>query len=155
MRKLFMGCAVAGLIVLSPTSEARSPVIPVLPGPLRVVAHAPTGEVGKASWYGIERQGRPTASGELFDKDKLTAAHNRLPLGTVVRITNLQSLASTLVRINDRGPGIGGRVIDVSWEAAKQLGFLEAGLARVEIDVVSYPFSCVQQGSRSRSPRPN
>jgi rare lipoprotein A (peptidoglycan hydrolase) len=103
MRKLVMGCAVAGLIVLSPKSEAR---LPVLLGPLSMVHQMPKGEVGMACWYGIERQGKPTASGELFDKDRLTAAHRKLPLGTTVRVTNLKNLESTLLRINDRGPGI-------------------------------------------------
>ena len=120
-----------------------------------MVCQVPKGEVGVASWYGIERQGKPTASGELFDKDGLTAAHRKLPLGTTVRVTNLKNLESTLLRINDRGPGIRGRVIDVSWAAAKQLGFLEAGLARVEIDVVSYPNSCIRQATSSRSPKVN
>jgi rare lipoprotein A len=152
MRKLVMGCAVAGLIALSPKSEARPPV---LLGPLCTVHQMPKGEVGMASWYGIERQGKPTASGELFDKDRLTAAHRKLPLGTTVRVTNLKNRASTLLNINDRGPGIGRRVIDVSWAAAKQLGFLDAGLARVEIDIVSYPKSCIRQVTSSRSPKVN
>jgi len=152
MRKMVMGCAVAGLIALSPTSEARPPVIP---GALPTVRQAPKGEIGLASWYGIERQGMPTASGELFDKDRLTAAHRKLPLGTMVRVTNLKNLKSSLLRINDRGPGIPGRVIDVSWAAAKQLGFLEAGLARLEIEVVSYPKSCIRQGTSTRSPKLN
>jgi rare lipoprotein A len=152
MRKLVMGCAVAGLIALSPRSEARPPVFPEA---LPTVLQAPKGEIGMASWYGIERQGKPTASGELFDKDRLTAAHRKLPLGTTVRVTNLKNLASTILRINDRGPGIPGRVIDVSWAAAKKLGFLEAGLARVEIDVVSYPKSYVRQVTSARSPKVN
>jgi rare lipoprotein A len=153
MRKLVMGCAVAGLIVLSPKSEARPPAYL---GPLPVIHQVmPKGEVGMASWYGIERQGKPTASGEMFDKDRLTAAHRKLPLGTMIRVTNLQNLESTLLRINDRGPGIRGRVIDVSWAAAKELGFLSAGLARVEIDVVSYPQSCIRQVANSRPPKVN
>ena len=152
MRKLVMGCAMAGLIVMSPKSEARPPAYL---GPLPAVFKMPKGEVGMASWYGIERQGKPTASGELFDKDRLTAAHRKLPLGTTVRVTNLKNLESTLLRINDRGPGISGRVIDVSWATAKQLGFLEAGLARVEIDIVSYPKSCIRQVTSSRSPKVN
>lgn len=154
-----MGCAVAGLIALSPKSEARPPV---LPGPLPMVHQLPMvhpvmpkGQIGMASWYGIERQGKHTASGELFDKDKLTAAHRKLPLGTTVRVTNLKNLSSTLLKINDRGPGIGGRVIDVSWAAAKQLGFLSAGLARVEIDVVSYPQSYIRHMTTSHSPKVN
>ena len=153
MRKLVMGCAVVGLIALSPKSEARPPaLLGPLPSLLRVI---PNGEVGMASWYGIERQGKHTASGELFDKGKLTAAHRKLPLGTTVRVTNLKNLASTLLTINDRGPGIGNRVIDVSWAAAKELGFLNAGLARVEIDVLSYPQSCIRQATYSRSPKVN
>lgn len=152
MRRLVMGCAVMGLIALSPKSEARPPAYP---GPLSMVHQTPKGEIGKASWYGMERQGKPTASGELFDKDRLTAAHKTLPLGTTVRVTNLKNLESTLLRINDRGPGISGRVIDVSWAAAKQLGFLEAGLTRVEIDVVSYPVSLMRPVTGSRSPKVN
>ena len=152
MRNLVMGCAVAGLIALSPGSEARPPDLPVA---LPVHRHVPKGEIGLASWYGIERQGKPTASGELFDKDRLTAAHRKLPLGTTVRVTNLKNLEATLLRINDRGPGIPGRVIDVSWAAAKQLGFLEAGLTRVEIEVVSYPKGCMGQMPSTGSPKLN
>ena len=152
MRKLVMGCAVAGLIVLSPKSEARPRVLPML---IRVVHQAPQGEIGLASWYGMERQGKPTASGELFDKDRLTAAHRKLPLGTTVRVTNLKNLAFTTLRVNDRGPGIPGRVIDLSWAAAKQLGFLEAGLARVEIDIIRYPESHIRQVTTSSSPKVN
>src|SRR5208282_657641 len=148
MRKLVMGCAVVGLIALSPKSEARPPSYV---GPLSTVHQIPKGEVGLASWYGIERQGKPTASGELFDKNRFTAAHRKLPLGTMVRVTNLKNLKSTLLRINDRGPGISGRLIDVSWAAAKKLGFLEMGLARVEIDVVGYPVTCIGQVTNSRS----
>jgi rare lipoprotein A len=152
MTKLTLACAVVGLIVLSPKSEARPPVVL---GPLSMVHQMPNSDVGMASWYGAERQGKPTASGELFDKDRLTAAHRKFPLGTMVRVTNLKNLEFTLVRINDRGPGIPGRLIDVSWAAAKQLGFLEAGLARVEIDVVGLPQSCIRQATNARSPEVN
>jgi len=150
MRKLVMGCAVAGLIALSPTSEARPPA---LPGPLPRVVQAPQGEVGVASWYGMERQGKPTASGEIFDKARLTAAHRKLPLGTKVQVTNLKNLATSLLIINDRGPAPRGRVIDVSWAAAKQLGFLDAGLTPVEIDVVSYPERCTRPATSTRAPK--
>lgn len=142
MRKLVMGRAVAGLIVMSPRSEARPPSYR---GSILTVLEIPKGEVGWASWYGIERQGKATASGELFDNKRHTAAHQRLPMGTTVRVTNLKNLESTMVRINDRGPGIPGRMIDVSWAAARDLGFLENGLARVEVDVVSCPLTCTRQ----------
>jgi len=164
MRKLVMGCAVMGLIALSPKSEARSPDLPVLvPMPLcakpsiRPLARPSTcrEEVGWASWYGAERQGNATASGEVFDQNGLTAAHRRLPLGTTVRVTNLRNFRSTLLRITDRGPGPASRVIDVSWAAAKQLGFLEAGLARVEIEIVSYPASCIRRMSGASTPKVN
>ena len=115
----------------------------------------PKGEIGFASWYGIERQGKPTASGEQFDKDRFSAAHRKLPFGTTVRVTNLKNLASTYLRINDRGPGIRGRVLDVSWAAAKQLGFLEAGIARVEVEVVSHPVGSPCSASKLRSPKVN
>jgi len=149
MRKLVMGCAVAGLIVLLPKSEARPPAYS---RQISKAVPAPKGEVGLASWYGMERQGKPTASGELFDKDGFTAAHPRLALGTTVRVTNLKNLESTVLRINDRGPGIAGRVLDVSWAGAKKLGFLEAGLTRVEIEVVCSPVHCLHQAPISRSP---
>jgi rare lipoprotein A len=154
MRKLVMGCAIVGLIALSPKSEAMQPTF-VGPMPAIHPVMAPKGEVGYASWYGIERQGKPTASGELFDSKKLTAAHRRLPFGTTVRVTNLRNLASTMLRINDRGPGVSSRVIDVSWAAAKELGFLDAGLTRVEVEVISFPNTCVQHLTGSRSPKLN
>ncbi|MFZ0959340.1 MAG: septal ring lytic transglycosylase RlpA family protein [Terriglobia bacterium] len=152
MRKLVMSCAVAGLIALSPKSEARPPAYL---GPLPVVLPMPQGEIGVASWYGMERQGKPTASGELFDKDRLTAAHRKLPLGSTVRVTNLKNLHSTVVRINDRGPGIEGRLIDVSWAAAKKLGFVGAGLTLVEVDIVTYPQTSPRQVTSSESPKLN
>lgn len=152
MRKLVMGCAIAGLIVMSPKSEARPPAYL---GPSHTVFQMPKGEVGMASWYGIDRQGKPTASGELFDNKTLTAAHRKLPFGTTVRVTNLRNRTSALLRINDRGPGVRGRMIDVSWAAAEQLGFLRTGLTPVEINIVSNPISCIRQAASSRSPRLN
>ncbi len=152
MRKLAMGCAVAGLMALSPKSEARPPAYFA---PLPVILQMAKVEVGMASWYGIERQGKPTANGELFDMDRLTAAHRQLPFGTLVRVTNLTNFASTLLRINDRGPGIDGRLIDVSRAAAKKLGFVGEGLARVEVDVVSFPLNCIRQVAILRCPTTN
>jgi rare lipoprotein A len=153
MRKLVLGCALAGVVALSPKSEAR---LPASPGPLPVIFQAmPKGEVGVASWYGSKHQGRATASGESFDMHRLTAAHRELPLGTTVRVTNLINLKSVVVRVNDRGPGIDGRLIDVSWAAATKLGFVHAGLAPVEVEVVSYPKSYLQAETGPSSSRVN
>jgi len=89
---------------------------------------------GIASFY--EEDGTQTASGERFDGHKLTAAHRTLPFGTRVRVTNIASGNSVTVRINDRGPFIDGRVIDVSYSAAKTLGITERGIAMVKLDIV-------------------
>ena len=102
------------------------------------VGKRPYVEVGIASYYALEAHGRLTASGERYDMYKLTAAHRTLPFGTIVRVTNLKNGKSVLVRINDRGPGIKGRIIDLSYEAARRLGILEAGLVRVRLEVVRW-----------------
>jgi len=92
---------------------------------------------GKASWYGKEQQGGPTASGERFDMRQLTAAHRTLPMQTRVRVTSLRDGKSVVVRINDRGPyGGHGRIIDLSWAAAKVLDMLDAGVIPVVIEVL-------------------
>jgi len=93
-------------------------------------------ERGRASWYGKAHQGERTASGERFDMHALTAAHRTLPFGTIVRVTNLRSGKSVNVKINDRGPYRRDRIIDLSYEAARKLGFVSRGTARVEITVV-------------------
>jgi rare lipoprotein A len=136
MRKLVMGCAVAVLVALSARTEARPPgaVATILSQPA-----PPQVEVGVASWYGEDFNGNPTANGEVYDMNGLTAAHRELPMGTKVRLTNLLNRRSVTVRINDRGPVIPGRMIDVSMAAAKNLGFLRAGLAPVQMEVVNAP----------------
>lgn len=92
--------------------------------------------VGLASWYGSEFHGRRTANGEVFDSERLTAAHPTLPLPSIVRVTNLATRRSLLVRVNDRGPFVGDRVIDVSQAAARALGFERQGLASVRVQFV-------------------
>lgn len=92
-------------------------------------------EHGQASWYGERFQGRPTASGERFDKNRLTAAHKTLPFGTLVRVRSLQTGREVDVRINDRGPFTKGRVIDVSRAAAEALGMVAAGVQEVVVFV--------------------
>jgi rare lipoprotein A len=94
-------------------------------------------QVGVASWYGEDFEGRPTASGEPYDMFDMTAAHPTLPLGSWVRVTNLHNGRKVYVRVNDRGPIIPGRIIDLSYSAASQLRFAGKGLQRVRLDVVS------------------
>ena len=93
-------------------------------------------QVGLASWYGADFQGKPTASGQIFDEEKLTAAHRTLPLRSRVRVTNLENGRSVEVRINDRGPYVQGRVLDLSSRAAKAIGMHKEGLALVRIEVL-------------------
>ncbi|MGB7592662.1 MAG: septal ring lytic transglycosylase RlpA family protein [Terriglobia bacterium] len=137
MKRLIMGCAVAGLIALSAKSEARSPVAIGL-SPLTVMPKEEY-RTGVASWYGQEFQGNTTASGEAFDLNGFTAAHLTLPFGTTIRVTNLKNSKNILLRVNDRGPHIGRRLIDVSWAAAKRLGFVHSGTTPVRVEVVTYP----------------
>lgn len=88
---------------------------------------------GKASWYGGEFHGRPTSSGEVFDTHKRTGAHNTLPLGTYVEVTNLQNRRKTVVRINDRGPFVKGRILDLSFAAAREIDMIGPGTAQVRL----------------------
>ena len=90
-----------------------------------------------ASWYGGKFQGRQTASGEIFDTNEFTAAHKTLPFGTIVKVTSLENEKTTVVRINDRGPFIPGRIIDLSRAAAAAIGLAGAGVAKVRIEVLS------------------
>ena len=93
-------------------------------------------EAGTASYYADKYHGRPTASGEIFDMHQLTAAHPRLKFGTVVRVTNTANHRAILVRINDRGPFVAGRVIDLSLAAAEELQMVQSGLASVTLEVI-------------------
>lgn len=94
-------------------------------------------EIGYSSWYGSKYQGKPTASGEPFDSGKLTAAHRTLPMGSIVRVQNLENKKEAMVRVNDRGPFVEGRVIDVSEKAADILDFKDKGIAKVGLSVVN------------------
>ena len=91
-------------------------------------------QIGVASWYGPGFHGRKTASGERFDQNDLTAAHRKLPLGSEVKVTNLENGRSITVEINDRGPYAKGRVLDLSKAAARKLGMMENGVAKVRIE---------------------
>src|SRR3546814_235567 len=94
-------------------------------------------EEGTASWYGKWHHGRRTASGERFDMNDLTAAHRRLPFGSKIRVTNLRNGRSVVLTVNDRGPFVRGRFLDVSYRAAKALNFVQAGLAPVRVQTVN------------------
>lgn len=93
-------------------------------------------QVGIASYYSDKFQGRRTASGERYDKDRLTAVHPRLPFGTIIRVTNLLNDRTVEVKVNDRFGSRRGRMLDLSKRAARELGFLGAGLAQVKLEVV-------------------
>ncbi|MDD5269172.1 MAG: septal ring lytic transglycosylase RlpA family protein [Methylococcales bacterium] len=101
--------------------------------------HKQVGKVGKASWYGPGFQGKRTASGEMFDQNKLTAGSLNLPLGTVVEVTNLKNNRKVELKINDRGPYVKGRSLDLSRAAADKLGMVSTGVAPVKIKVKSKP----------------
>src|SRR6266513_2981172 len=93
-------------------------------------------QIGTASWYGQIFDGKPTASGEPYDMYDMTAAHLTLPMGSYVRVTNLRNGRAVVVRVNDRGPIVPGRIIDVSYNTARVLAFKAQGLQQVRLDVV-------------------
>ncbi len=93
-------------------------------------------EIGLASYYGEEWHGGPTASGEKFDMNALTAAHKTLPFGTKVKVTNIENGKSVQVRVNDRGPFVEGRIIDLSYAAAKKIGMIKTGVVKVKVEVI-------------------
>ena len=124
---LLAGCSTA--VVTAPPSPVPAPAPPA----------EGYEELGVASWYGSQHHGKRTASGELFDMNQLTAAHRSLPFGTRLRVINRDNNQSTEVRINDRGPFVKGRILDVSYAAARQLGALGAGTFPVRLRIISLP----------------
>lgn len=117
----------------APTGEANIQKVDLVDAPKLASKHALRGE---ASWYGPGFHGKKTASGEIYDQMKLTAAHKTLPLGTKTRVTNLENGNTVQVEINDRGPFVQGRVIDLSRAAARVLGFIQSGTAPVRLELV-------------------
>jgi len=93
-------------------------------------------ESGKASYYAMKFQSKKTASGELYDRDKKTAAHKKLPFGTKLRVTNIKNSKSVIVKINDRGPFVKGRIVDLSSSAFSRIANLDAGVIEVKIEVI-------------------
>ncbi|NCA71148.1 MAG: septal ring lytic transglycosylase RlpA family protein [Sphingobacteriia bacterium] len=117
------------LLFLAATSHAEARVKP---------GHS---QKGIASYYHDKFHGRKTASGQIYDKNLPSAAHKTLPLGSKVKVTDTQTGKSIVVKVNDRGPFIKGRIIDLSHSAARQLGMLKKGLTKVEVEVLSVPRS--------------
>ena len=125
---MLLGIALAACAPVSPPPRPPAPV-PQQAKPAETFV-----QVGLASWYGSFHAGQRTASGELFDPDAMTAAHRTLPLGTVVRVTNIANGRAVTVRINDRGPRDKSRIIDLSRRAAEALGFVADGVMKVKIE---------------------
>lgn len=121
------------MFLVAPTLEAPLVARPSPPiKPLRVWH-------GVASWYGSEFQGRLTANGEVYDMNTPTAAHLTLPFGSLLRVVYPKTGRSQIVRVNDRGPFVDGREIDVSYEVARRLGIEDRGLARLRIELLEVP----------------
>ena len=135
-----LALVVAAACLLAACTSGPDPSRPASPvvrsGEQQEAPATRVGEVGVASWYGVPYHGRTTASGETFDMNDLTAAHPSLPFGSRVRVTNLGNGRSLVLEINDRGPFVKQRIIDVSKRAAKELGFLRDGIARVRVEVL-------------------
>jgi len=145
MRRLIArGLAIVVLVSLgaaqgpssSGSGDTRNQVVAAFEGTAAGAKAAKPYQIGTASWYGDYFEGRQTASGEPFNMYDLTAAHPSLPLGTLVKVTNLRNREAVVVRINDRGPVVPGRIIDLSYSAAKVLHFKDQGIQRVRLDVV-------------------
>ena len=141
------GCATGPALVNAPPPKMPAPQ--PAPAPAPKVAPRPAEATGTASWYGKAHHGQPTASGETYDMHALTAAHRSLPMGTRVLVTNVQNGRSVEVRINDRGPFVRGRILDLSYAAALELGSLSDGAFRVKLRVLEEP-----AGARARSSPP-
>ncbi|MGB0123091.1 MAG: septal ring lytic transglycosylase RlpA family protein [Silvibacterium sp.] len=116
----------------TPAGNAEQPLKQAQPQP-----HHHWYQIGRASWYGKFFQGRETASGEDFDMNAMTCAHRSLPMGSLVKVTNLSNHRSVVLRVNDRGPVPQNRIIDLSYAAARFLGFGERGTAPVRIDLIT------------------
>lgn len=133
MRSL-SGAALAALLLLATGCLAPRPVYRTGPSVTRLLGGFE--QRGIASFYGPGFQGRQTASGEVFDMNDMTCAHRTLPFGTILRVENLGNGREATVRVNDRGPYVAGRIIDLSRGAAERLGMLESGTAEVLLRVV-------------------
>jgi rare lipoprotein A len=141
---LAIGCLIVGLGAaqgpnISEATAAPVSSVQINPVVRKQVEKTKPYQVGTASWYGQIFEGKPTASGEPYDMYDMTAAHLRLPMGSYVRVTNLRNGRAVVVRVNDRGPIVPGRIIDLSYGAARALQFKQRGLQRVRLDLVCNP----------------
>lgn len=138
---LMIGLLVIGLGAAQGPNNSEASSAPSRAAQIKPEIHKPAGktkpyQIGTASWYGEYFDGKPTASGEDYDMYDMTAAHPTLPLGSYVRVTNLRNGRAVIVKVNDRGPIVEGRIIDLSFGAAQALQFQQRGLQRVRLDVV-------------------
>lgn len=120
---------------IAPSTTATPASAPVKPSRTAWKGEKKPYQIGVASWYGKQFHGKETASGEDFDMFELTAAHRQLPLGTYVKVTNLRNGKSVIVRVNDRGPYVMDRIMDLSYSAARMLNFRD-GVERVRLEIV-------------------
>lgn len=164
IRQRIVLATTASLFLLgSCTKKQKTASVPNAPQPSRAVARAPARplpvgytETGVASWYGVPYHGRPAADGEIYDMEKLVAAHRLMPFNTWVKVTNLANNKAVNVRIIDRGPFVDGRIIDLSKAAARSLDLLGPGIGQVRLEVIAAPqdivsndFYAVQVGAFS------
>jgi rare lipoprotein A len=139
-RSIALSAAISALAGLALAGCARKHHTAAAPAPPRVnTAEVRDGETGLASWYGHPYHGRPAANGEIYDMEKLTAAHRTLPFGTWVRVVNLSNDKTVEVRITDRGPFVENRIIDLSHAAAEAIALIGPGVARGRLDILSVP----------------
>jgi rare lipoprotein A len=138
MRKAILA-AFAVTILLTGCHHKKVARNPPPPSPPASAAAPESGEAGLASWYGHPYHGRASASGEIYDMEQMTAAHRTLPFGAMVRVHDLDNEKSVDVRINDRGPFVDGRIIDLSHAAARALEMVGPGTARVRLEILSAP----------------
>ena len=135
MRTLLRCLLITSLVASCTSRSAAPPPIAPYPEPSRRLQY------GLASWYGRERHGRRTASGEIFDSNQLVAAHRTAPFGVYALVTNLANGRTVQVRINDRGPAVAGRVVDLSYAAARRLDMVHVGGTRVKVELLAAPLS--------------
>lgn len=148
-RRVVLWTTLTGLAIGSIGCSRVTPP-PIVPAPVPETGFL---EEGVASWYGVPFHGRATASGDIYDMEASTAAHRTLPFGTILQVENLDNAHTTTVRVNDRGPFVRGRNLDLSRRAARELEMIGPGTARVRLTIVSAPSpeSCwvVQAGAFS------